>query len=150
MTGDVLRRIRESYGLSTYDCGRLSGMSASGVSVVERKSTSYKCGVRKADNDRRRKTWRQIIRMLRACKAAQGTVPPSKARRARVQEAERETLPPAKPVPCPQGATHLLGEEFVRVAVYHGQTRAFAWDGEWVRSARVEDALKCGKLKEIQ
>ena len=68
MTGDVLKRLREAYGLSQADVARASGMMHKALDNIERGGVSYRRsrGASNASrNNHRERQWRAILAAMR-------------------------------------------------------------------------------------
>ena len=129
MTGEILQRLREAYGLERKDLAEaLGSKSCVAVMMLER------CG-RSWSPDRRRevrlkhgeKRQARFVQYLDALRMLRG----KRARKRRV-------------VFCtPPGATHQVErkgvKEWARIVPMHGTLRGFAWVcGEWIRAEWVE------------
>ena len=69
MTGDVLKRLREAYGLSQADVARASGTIYKALDNIERGGVSYSRsrGASNASrNNHRERQWRAILAAMRA------------------------------------------------------------------------------------
>ena len=136
MTGNVLKRLREAYGLKQADVARVGGTIYKALDNIERGGVSYSRshGASNASrNNHRQRQWRAIIAAMRALLNARAE---REAEARRKQEAEERK----KRAAIPRGTTHMRDGEPVRVVMMHGRMRGFLWDGGWLRSARVEDA----------
>ena len=130
MTGNVLKRLREAYGLSQADVARVGGTIYKALDNIERHGVSYSRsrGASNASrNNHRQRQWRAIIAAMRALLNARAE---REAEARRKQEAEERK----KRAATPRGTTHMLDDEPVRVMMMHGVRKAFRHDGKaWVR-----------------
>lgn len=127
MTGEILQRLREAYGLERKDVAEALGKSCYAITVWERRGRSWsreRCRETRhregADRQTRFGLYLDALRALRG------------KRKNKLQF-----------VFCsPPGATHQIErrgiKEWARIVPMHGTLRGFAWQGEWVRAAWVE------------
>lgn len=139
MTGAILRRLREHYGLTREQVAIASGVPVLSIAKRELKGTSW-CRVGKPHERRNLGKKRQAY--FRAYLAALRIMRPSnkpvmKEREFVMRRAFQPTM--AKP----EGATHQVErqgfKEWARIVPMHGTLRGFEWrGGEWRRAAWVE------------
>lgn len=127
MTGDILRRLREAYGLERKDVAEALGKSCYAVTMWERRGRSWsreRCRETRhregADRQTRFGLYLDALRALRGKRAHK----------------------PQFVFCSPPGATHRIErqgiKEWARIVPMHGTLRGFAWQGEWVRAVWVE------------
>lgn len=130
MTGDILRRLREAYGLERKDVAEALNKSCYAVTVWEQRGRSWsreRCRETRhrvgADRQTRFGLYLDALRALRGKRAHKPQF-----------------------VFCPPpGATHRIErrgiKEWARIVPMHGTLRGFAWrGGEWIRAAWVESS----------
>lgn len=128
MTGEILQRLREAYGLERKDVAEALGKSCYAVSMLELRGRSWsreRCRETRhregADRQTRFGLYLNALRVLRGKRAYKPQF-----------------------VFCPPpGATHQIErrgiKEWTRIIPMHGTLRGFEWrGGEWVRAAWVE------------
>ena len=128
MTGEILQRLREAYGLERKDVAETMKKTCYAVTMLERSGRSWS-HVRSRETRHREGADRQTRfgLYLDALRALRG---------------KRKNKPQF--VFCsPPGATHQIErrgiKEWARIVPMHGTLRGFAWVcGEWVRAAWVE------------
>ena len=137
MTGEILQRLREAYGLERKDVAEALGKSCYAITVWEQRGRSWsreRCRETRhrvgADRQTRFGLYLDALRALRGKRAHKPQF-----------------------VFCPPpGATHRIErrgiKEWARIVPMHGTLRGFAWQGEWVRAAWVEgsDEFKAALL----
>lgn len=128
MTGEILQRLREAYGLERKDVAEDLNKSCYAVTVWERRGRSWsreRCRETRlregADRQARFGLYLDALRALRGKRA----------------------IKPQFVFCPPPGATHRIErqgiKEWARIVPMHGTLRGFAWQGgEWVRAAWVE------------
>ena len=127
MTGEILQRLREAYGLERKDVAEALGKSCYAVTVWERSGRSWsreRCRETRhragADRQTRFGLYLNALRALRG----------------------KRTRKPQFVFCSPPGATHQIErrgiKEWARIVPMHGTLRGFEWRGEWVRAAWVE------------
>lgn len=136
MTGNVLKRLREAYGLKPRDVAREAAIQVAKLNAVERLGKSY--SLHPNTLARQQGNFRRIVAALRTLRQSMWVAEAERA--AACAPRKRVSLRQQAGNGIPPGATHWLGDEPVRFVVMHGQSRGFRWDGDWLRSARVEDA----------
>ena len=70
MTGDVLRRLRESYGFPADKVASRAGMTVAGFKTIEREGMSYGGSV--ANSNRKQRNFRRVLDALRMLKKRGG------------------------------------------------------------------------------
>ena len=128
MTGEILQRLREAYGLERKDVAEALGKSCYAVTVWERRGRSWsreRCRETRlregADRQTRFGLYLDALRALRGKRA----------------------IKPQFVFCPPPGATHRIErqgiKEWARIVPMHGTLRGFEWrGGEWIRAAWVE------------
>ena len=128
MTGEILQRLREAYGLEREDVAEAMNKTCYAVLMLERCGRSWS-HVRSRETRRREGADRQTRFGLYLYAL-------------RVLRGKRAHKPQFVFCP-PPGATHRIErqgiKEWARIVPMHGTLRGFAWrDGEWRRAAWVE------------
>ena len=128
MTGEILQRLREAYGLERKDVAEVLGKSCYAITVGERRGRSWsreRCReTRHREGADRQTRFGLYLDALRALRGKRANKPQF--------------------VFCPPpGATHRIElrgiKEWARIVPMHGTLRGFAWcGGEWIRAAWVE------------
>lgn len=138
MTGEILQRLREAYGLERKDVAEALGKSCYAVTMWERRGRSWsreRCReTRRREGADRQTRFGLYLDALRALRGKRAHKPQF--------------------VFCPPpGATHRIErqgiKEWARIVPMHGTLRGFAWrGGEWRRAAWVEgsDEFKAALL----
>lgn len=161
MTGAMLRRLREAYGLTRRQLSDEGGLSLPVIESAERCGRSYTrnsaASGRQSRNYRRYNVWLWYLNTLRDVKAAQiaakSAASPGKTSTPDTLPAEEITTPQkaieaGKPSPDAKQVEHLGVREWVKVSVIHGRQYGFVWrDGDWVRSAWAEEKLLGRKVE---
>ena len=143
MTGAILRRLREGYGLTREQVAVASGVPVLSIAKREGKGKSW-CRAKKPCKRRTLGKRRQAC--FRAYLAALRIMRPSKKPVMKERKfVMRRTFQPT--VVKPEGATHQIErqgiKEWARIVPMHGTLRGFAWrDGEWRRAAWVEGSTE--------
>ena len=128
MTGEILQRLREAYGLERKDVAEALNKSCYAVTVWERRGRSWsreRCRETRHREGADRQT--RFGLYLNALRALRGK---------RAHKPQFVFCPPP-------GATHQIEQrgikEWARIVPMHDTLRGFAWrGGEWVRAAWVE------------
>ena len=139
MTGNILRHLREGYGLTREQVAVASGVPVLAIAKRELKGKSWCRAKRPCERrnlgKRRQAYFRAYLTALRIMRPI---------RKPAVEERELVLRRAFKsPVVKPEGATHQVErqgiKEWVRIVPMHGTLRGFAWRGdEWRRAAWVE------------
>ena len=144
MTGDVLKRLREAYGLTRREVEKAAGLYANAMRQAEAVKIFWRSGEKGRQNLTRYQTWRKITAALRRLREKQ-----REANKRAALTAEREPAK-IKLLSIPRGATHMLGSEPLRIVQIHGRQMIFRHDGhDWVRSIP-DDMQKVAALKRLK
>ena len=128
MTGEILQRLREAYGLSRDELALALGISASAIVQKETRGLSWSHNRWPSARRRESEKWQAFFgAYLTALRKLRGKAAP---------------ITPIKPS-VPPGATHQIErrgiKEWARIVPMHGTLRGFAWDGrDWVRASWIE------------
>lgn len=145
MTGDILRRLREDYGLSRKQVADVLGRHILAVVRLENAGKSWGDGRYKGHPElvqRQERFWAHLDALRKLC----GKPPTQRIIRPcgrRPYGRRPQAQATAKTGAGPAGATHQIERydrmEWARIVPMHGTLRGFAWrDGEWRRAAWVE------------
>lgn len=157
MTGAILRRLREAYGLTRRQLSDEGGLSLPVIESTERCGRSYTrnsaASGRQSRNYHRYNVWLWYLNTLRDVKATQITTKPpaspAKTSRPDTLPIEEETVLQnvvedafGKPSPDAVQVEYLGMREWVKVSTINGRKYGFIWrNGDWYRSAWVEARL---------
>ena len=128
MTGEILQRLREAYGLSRDELALALGISASAIVQKETKGLSWSHNRWPSARRRESEKWQAFFgAYLTALRKLRG---------------KAASIMSSKPS-VPPGATHQIErrgiKEWARIVPMHGTLRGFAWVySEWVRAEWVE------------
>ena len=147
MTGDILRRLREDYGLSRKQVADVLGRHILAVVRLENAGKSWGDGRYKGHPElvqRQERFWAHLDALRKLC----GKPPTQRIIRPcgrRPYGRRPQAQATAKTGAGPARATHQIElrgiKEWARIVPMHGTLRGFAWcGGEWVRAAWVEDS----------